>query len=181
MGPLEQLDALAPELGRVIAGIRDDQLDNPTPCTEFTVSGVLDHMLGGAVMFAAAFRDAQPPEIPTDGDKRTLVGAALHDLLAAMHTPGALKRAIAAPFGEVSGETLARFVVLDGLVHGWDIATATGQAYDPPDTLVKDVMAFAREAVPPLRNGETFAAVEVPAPINASPIERLAAFTGRAA
>ena len=63
-----------------------------------------------------------------------------------------------APFGEVPGETFARFVVLDGLVHGWDMATATGQPYDPPDELVEAADAFAHQALDPLRDGgQTFA------------------------
>ena len=37
------------------------------------------------------------------------------------------------PFGEVPGAVFARFVVFDGLVHGWDLATATGQTYAPAD------------------------------------------------
>jgi uncharacterized protein (TIGR03086 family) len=95
-----------------------------------------------------------------------------------MHSPGALERTVAAPFGEVAGETFARFVVLDGLVHGWDLATATGQAYAPPDDLVAEVDVFARQAVEPLRDGETFGQPVAPPPA-ATPIERLAAFTGR--
>ena len=76
------------------------------------------------------------------------------------------------------GETFARFVVLDGLVHGWDMATATGQPYEPPDELVAAADAFAHQALDPLRDGQTFAAAVEPAP-DASPIERLAAYTGR--
>src|SRR5262245_39380003 len=120
MDPLEQVDLLAPTLGSVIAGIRDDQLDAPTPCAEFTVAGVLDHMLNGAVAFSAAFRGETPGRVPTDGDQRALVGGALSELVEAMHAPHALDREIAAPFGAVPGDTFARFVVLDGLVHGWD-------------------------------------------------------------
>ena len=76
------------------------------------------------------------------------------------------------------GETFARFVVLDGLVHGWDLATATGQPYEPPDALVAEVDAFAREAIAPhARRRHVRRAVEPPA--GATPIERLAAFTGR--
>jgi uncharacterized protein (TIGR03086 family) len=86
---------------------------------------------------------------------------------------------VASPFGEVSGDLFARFVVLDGLVHGWDLATATGQAYEPPDALVGEVEAFARGAIAPeMRDGDTFAGATEP-PGDASPIERLAAFTGR--
>jgi uncharacterized protein (TIGR03086 family) len=70
-------------------------------------------------------------------------------------------------------------VALDGLVHGWDLAIASGQPYEPPDDVVAAVHAFARDAITPeLRDGETFAAERTPGP-GASPIERLAAFTGR--
>ena len=95
-----------------------------------------------------------------------------------MHEPGALERTVHAPFGAVPGATFARFVVLDGLVHGWDLSTATGQSYAPPDALVAEVEAFATEALPPLRDGDTFAEA-TDAPAGASPIERLAALTGR--
>jgi uncharacterized protein (TIGR03086 family) len=85
---------------------------------------------------------------------------------------------VAAPFGEVDGETFARFVVLDGLVHGWDLATATGQSYEPADELVADAHSFAREALAALRDGQTFGDAVEPA-ADATPIERLVAFTGR--
>lgn len=178
MEPLEQLDQLAPRLGAVVDGIRDDQLDGPTPCAGFTVSDVLDHMIGGATTFAAAFRGESPKTLPTSGDRRDQVRCALGELVDAMHSPGALDRTIAAPFGDSPGESFARFVVLDGLVHGWDLARATGQGYDAPESLVAAVVDFAREAVPPLRDGSTFGP-EADAPANATPIDRLAAFTGR--
>jgi uncharacterized protein (TIGR03086 family) len=177
MDPLTQLDHLAPLLVGVTSGITADDLDRPTPCTGFTVRGVLEHMLGGATAFAAAYRG----ETPVDPDLRDPLAAfapTLGDLDAAISEPGALDRTVAAPFGEVPGGTFARFVVLDGLVHGWDLAVATGQPYEPPDELVAAVDDFARQALDPLRDGDTFGEAVEPA-ADASPIERLAAFTGR--
>jgi len=177
MDPLTQLGQLAPLLGAVVGRITPDQLDRPTPCAEFTVRGVLEHMIGGATMFAAAYRGKTPAE-PDLGDVLADFGPTLEDLGAAISAPGALDKTVAAPFGEVPGETFARFVVLDGLVHGWDMATATGQAYDPSDELVTAVSAFANQALDPLRDGTTFADAVEPA-ADASPIERLVAYTGR--
>lgn len=177
MDALTQFGHLGPALGAVVGGIAPDQLDRPTPCAEFTVRGVLEHMIGGATAFAAAYRGETPAE-PDVRDPLQGFGPALEDLAAAISAPGALDRTVAAPFGEVPGETFARFVVLDGLVHGWDMATATGQPYEPPDELVAAVDAFARGALDPLRDGTTFADAVEPAP-DASPIERLAAYTGR--
>ncbi|MGI8792524.1 MAG: hypothetical protein ACR2H3_05020 [Acidimicrobiales bacterium] len=74
---------------------------------------------------------------------------------------------------------VAGFLAFDTLVHGWDLASATGQAYDPPADLVAAADAFARQAVSPeMRDGDTFAP-EATAPDGASPLERLVAFSGR--
>jgi uncharacterized protein (TIGR03086 family) len=177
MDPLAQFDQLGPVLFGVIAGIEPEDLDDPTPCAEFTVRGVLEHMIGGATAFAAAYRGVEPSE-PDTADPIAGVQTALGGLAAAINAPGALDRTIAAPFGELDGETFARFVVLDGLIHGWDLAVATGQAYDPPAELVSAVEGFARQALDPLRDGATFAAAVEP-PAGATPIEKLAAYTGR--
>ena len=179
MDPRDQLRQILPLVTGLVEGLDDRQLASSTPCAGFTVEGVLAHMIGGARQFSAAFRgeEVAAGELPDD-----LVAAfpgAMDDLESAIGSPGALERTIAAPFGEVSGETFARFVALDGLVHGWDLATATGQAYDPPEDVVSDVDGFARVALTDdLRDGDTFAmAVEPPA--DASALVRLVAFTGR--
>ena len=172
-----QLAELSPLLMGVVGGISPDQLDNPTPCAKFTVRGVLEHMIGGATVFAAGFR-AVEPGTPDTTDVLAAFGRALSELAASINSDGAFERTIQAPFGTTPGASFARYVVLDGLVHGWDLAMATGQAYEPSDALVGAVEAYAREAVPPMRDGDTFAEAVSPA-ASASPIERLAAFTGR--
>jgi uncharacterized protein (TIGR03086 family) len=178
MDVLAQLDELGPLLAGVVGGITPEQLDRPTACAELSVEGVLRHMIDGATAFAAAFRGDEPSPADTT-DVLAAFGPALTGLAAAIQAHGALDRTVQAPFGAVPGATFARFVVLDGLVHGWDLATATGQRYAPSDALVADVESFAADALAPLRDGTTFAeAVEPPA--SATPIERLAAFTGRA-
>jgi uncharacterized protein (TIGR03086 family) len=176
MDVLAQLDELGPLLSGVVGGIRPDQLENPTPCAAFAVRGVLAHMIDGATSFTAAFGGV-PATVDPD-DVVAGFGPALTALAAAIAAPGALERTIAAPFGEVAGETFARFVVLDGLVHGWDLALATGQGYHPSSVLVAEAQAFAEAALTDLRDGDTFAA-PAEAPLSATAIERLAAFTGR--
>lgn len=179
MDPITQLDAIVPLLDGLVAPIGDDHLDTPTPCARFTLRQVLEHMIAGATTFAAAFRGAEPPEGPLPDDLVAAFPVAMAELQAAMRAPGALDRTIAAPFGEVPGDAFARFVAMDGLVHGWDIATATGREYDPPAELVAEVDAFARQAIADgMRDGDTFAAART-APDGAAPIEHLVAFTGR--
>lgn len=184
MEPNEQLAIIVPTLTGIVGRIQPDQLENKTACAAFTVQGVLEHMIGGARAFAPAFRGQEPPETPPDGLDPAEHPAgqfrqAMVDLLDAVNSPGALERTVSAPFGEVPGSVFARFVVFDGLVHGWDLATATGQHYDPPAELVAEVDAFAHQALTPeMRDGDTFAG-ESQAPERASGLERLVAFTGR--
>lgn len=178
MDVLSQLDQLGPLLGGVAGNIKPDHLENQTPCAKFTVRGVFEHMIGGATTFAAAFRGVEPAP-PDTSDVLADFGPVLTDLVAAIREPGALDQTIQTPMGEMPAEAFARFIVVDGLVHGWDLARATGQPYDPPDALVAEVDAFARQAIPQAaRDGDTFAE-EVEPGASATPIERLVAFTGR--
>ena len=179
MDPRNQLDEILPLLNELVAPLDDAQLDAPTSCAKFAVRDVLEHMIGGATMFAAAFRGEAPVDPAETTDLVATFPTAMAELLSAVHSPGALDRTISAPFGEVPGDVFARFVAMDGLVHGWDIATATGQPYDPPAKIVAEVDSFTRQAISEdMRDGDTFAAAAEP-PAGASALVQLVAFTGR--
>ena len=179
MDPRTQLDEILPRLNKLVAPLDDTQLDAPTSCAKFAVRNVLEHMIGGATMFAAAFRGEAPPDPAGETDLVAAFPTAMANLRDAVNSPGALDRTISAPFGEVPGDVFARFVAMDGLVHGWDIATATGQPYDPPADVVAAIDAFSRQAISDdMRDGDTFAAAAAP-PAGASQLVQLVAFTGR--
>lgn len=183
MNPIEQLSHILPTVSEVVEGIEPTQLDNPTPCSRFSVVDVLDHMIVGGGTFAHHFRGEPAPEIqppprigcvPAAWFRRTM-----EDLFDAVSSPGATERVIASPFGEMPGEIFARLVAFDGLIHGWDLASSTGQAYDPPSDVVASVDEFVREALTDdLRDGDTFE-VATAAPADASRLEKLVAFSGR--
>lgn len=183
MDPTKQLAHILPAVGEVVEGIRPDQLEAPTPCDRFSVHDVLDHMIVGGETFAHAFRGEDAPEItppPVYGWVPVKeFRSAMDDLFAAVCSPGAMERTVAAPFGAVPGDTFARFVAFDGLVHGWDLSRATGQAYEPDPAVVAAVDDFARQALTPdMRDGDMFAAEATP-PAGADRLERLVAFSGR--
>lgn len=101
------------------------------------------------------------------------------ELLSSLHSPGAQERTVPAPFGDVPVSMFARYTAFDGLVHGWDLSRATGLPYEPPDSLIAEVDAAARQIVQPeMRNGDTFAAV-VDVHAGASRLEQIVAFSGR--
>lgn len=183
MEPTDQLAHVLPAVCGVVDGLDPMQLHAPTPCREFDVHGVLDHLMVGAATCAYLFRGEDPPEMkapPVYGrvpDRE--FHQAMDDLFDAVRSPGALDRTIATPFGPMRGEDFARFLAFDVLVHGWDLSQATGQRYrvDPDVVAVAD--DFARQALTPdLRDGDVFAA-EVDAPDGADRLQRLVAFSGR--
>jgi uncharacterized protein (TIGR03086 family) len=186
MEPTEQLAVILPTIIDIVDRIEPDQLGDPTPCANFDVQGVLDHMIGLGSTFVPALLGESvdghgdiPPtpdgQVPADAFRSVMTS-----LLAAVGSPGAMDRMIDAPFGTVPGSVFARFVAFDGLIHGWDLATSTGQEYSLPDEVVADVSAFAREALSPdMRDGDTFAA-ETTAPAGAGTLAELVAFSGRA-
>lgn len=180
----DQLKVIIPMLKKVGAGILTEQLDCSTPCALFTVSGVLDHMTSLASGYAPAFRgDPSPndggPSQSGDNDLPTRYQIALDALLEAVQSPGALQRTIETPFGPMPGSMFARLVAFDGLIHGWDLATSTQQAWDPPEDIVAEIDAFARQAIAPsMRDGDAFSQ-ETYAPPEATPLLRLVAFSGR--
>lgn len=183
MEPIEQLSRILPPLNDLVDNIDPAQLDDPTPCSDFTVRGVLDHMLVLGGTFAYLFRGEEPPEIqPSARDGRVPAPEfrkTMDALVDAVRSPGAMERTVPSPMGEMPGETFARLVAFDGLVHGWDLATSTGQDYRPDPEVVSAVDTFARAAITDdLRDGDTFKQA-TDAPVGASRLEQLIAFSGR--
>jgi uncharacterized protein (TIGR03086 family) len=183
MGPIEQLEQILPAVVAVAGAIEPGQLTNATPCAQFVVSDIFDHMvvLGGT--FAQLFRGEEPQAVAAplrDGRVPAAVfEAAMGDLLDAIRSPGALERTLVTPVGTMPGEAFARLVAFDGLVHGWDLARSTGQALVVPDDVVAAVDEFARAALQPeMRDGDTFKDETTP-PAGAGRLERLVAFSGR--
>jgi uncharacterized protein (TIGR03086 family) len=183
MGPSQQLDAILPTVCDLVDRITPDQLSEPTPCTEFTVHDVLDHMivLGGS--FSHLFRGDTPPDVTAPGVYGWVPSRefrdTMEDLLDAVGSEGALSRTLDTPIGRMDGATFAGVVAFDGLMHGWDLAAATGQIFAVDDDVVRAVDAFARAALSDdLRDAGLFAAPTDP-PADASVLEALAAFSGR--
>lgn len=184
MDPIEQLSHILPTVSDLVDHIEPRQLDGPTPCSQFTVHDVLDHMLvlGGA--FAYGFRGEAAPEIQppmTDGRVPAAEFRSTMDvLLEAVKSPGAMERTVSSPAGEMPGETFAVLVAFDGLVHGWDLASSTGQDYElPRAVVVAAVDDFARAAITEeMRDGDTFEDI-TDAPDGAGRLEQLVAFSGR--
>ena len=134
------LGAPAADVARLAAGVRDDQLDNPTPCPDIDVRGMLAHILGLSVGFRDAARKVDGPTTSTPpgpaqlpADWREQVAPRLADMAAAWREPGAWEGE--ATVGGVTSPApqTAAFGNNELVVHGWDLAVATGQPYSPAE------------------------------------------------
>jgi uncharacterized protein (TIGR03086 family) len=180
---LADLDRALAATETVAAGVRSDQWAAPTPCTELDARGVLNHLVRGNFLFAAIIRDSPRPVPGTDhlgSDPRTAFRQAATDLREAFAAPEVLEAVYQAPFGAAPGARLAHVRVVEVLVHGWDLARATGQSADFPEDVAERALAGARRALitRPEGPGAPFAA-EVPVPRDAPAVDRLAGFLGR--
>jgi uncharacterized protein (TIGR03086 family) len=121
--------------GTAIATVTSDQLGGPTPCTDFTVRGLLGHMVFLLRQMAAVGRGEDALSVAeTSGVSDTAwVDAwmeAAHEVQAAWTDPDVLKRTIILPFGELPGSAVLAVYTGQVTIHTWDLATATGHRPD---------------------------------------------------
>ncbi|WP_211221799.1 TIGR03086 family metal-binding protein [Granulicoccus phenolivorans] len=184
-GPGFDLADAAAELARVAAGVRDDQLADPTPCQDWTVRTLVRHILGLTTAFTHTARHEPPPAGPAPdelpADWRTRLATDLDTLVAAWRDPAAWVGESEAGGVRMASADLA-VVALDELVlHGWDLARATGQEFTATTTDAEICTGFAAAMSTP----ETVASRQglygpvVAVPSDASPLDRLLGLAGR--
>jgi uncharacterized protein (TIGR03086 family) len=179
------LDEAIPKTGKIVAGVRPDQLDDSTPCSEWEVRSLLNHVIGVATVFSHVGEGAPisrpDPATPYFEGERY---AAAYDsvtagMLAAWRKPGVLDSTVTLPFGDVPGSVAASINFIDVLVHGWDLARATNQDSGLDPNLAQPALELSRGIMnDQLRASGAFGA-EVAVPANAPVGDRLVAFLGR--
>ncbi|MEE2034725.1 TIGR03086 family metal-binding protein [Rhodococcus chondri] len=168
--------------------MRDDQLTAPTPCAGATVAALVDHVHGLAQAFTAAARKElgpmtdQPPEASTGNladDWRTDAPERLAALAQAWRDPDAWTGMTRAGGVDLPGN-IAGLVALDELVvHGWDLATATGRPYTCDSAELAACTAFAESITAEQRDAGGLFGPAVPVRDGASALDRLVGLTGR--
>lgn len=165
----------------LIEGIAADQWTTPTPCTEWTVRDVVDHLVGMNLVFVAMLEQSPMPERGADHLGADPAGAYRRSaaaLQAAAARPGVLERTQATWVGVATGAERLQWRIADLLTHGWDLVQATGVVAELPDDLADQALTFVRVQLPSQPRTGRFADPQ-PIPDDAPAIDRLAAFTGR--
>jgi uncharacterized protein (TIGR03086 family) len=182
MEPMETFDRAAAAATAIVNGIGDDQYDLPSPCDEWTVRGVLNHIVVGNTTVRAITAGRRHPDRTADRlgrDPKAAFAASITDTRAVLSEPGLFERTVTTPVGEAPGVLLVHMRVAELVVHGWDLATATGQSTDIDPELADHVMANwkARSGDKP-RTLVPFAEPQ-PVPAHACAADRLAGYLGR--
>ncbi|MFH8366851.1 TIGR03086 family metal-binding protein [Streptomyces sp. NPDC018031] len=132
---------------------RPDQWDAPTPCTEWSVRDLVNHLTVEQLWVPPLVQDGRTTEDLGDAFDGDVLGedpvaawdraaAAAREAFAA---PGALDRTVGLSYGDTSAEDYCSQMTADAVVHGWDLARAVGADERIPDEL----LAFtAREVTP---------------------------------
>lgn len=171
----------------IVAAVSADHLDLDTPCAQWTVRQLLEHMVGQNHGFANAARGGGDLQ---DWAPRSLAGnpaAAWADSVLDVETAvadlavdGVLLMPEVRP-APLPAEVAISFLFLDTLVHGWDVATASGQPLRCPDDLAELLLTVATRvpADPESRRPGAAFLLPVDAPPSADPFGCALALVGR--
>jgi uncharacterized protein (TIGR03086 family) len=172
-------------LAALVRGVGDHQLGDPTPCPDYSVADLCDHIGGLALAFTLAARKEEIPgggQASGDGSRledgwRERIAAQLEDLAAAWKDKGAYDGLTMAGPVEMPGPVAALVALDEVTVHAWDLAVATGQPYDADPAAVEACAAFVAQFDAPTDG--TLYGPPVDVPWDAPPLDRLLGATGR--
>jgi uncharacterized protein (TIGR03086 family) len=175
-------------LARVVAGIGDAQLDEATPCRDTSVADLLDHVDSLCLAFTAAAEkspEGGQPAPAADGSRlapgwRTRLPARLARLAGAWADEAAWTGMTKAGGLDMPAEVAASVAINEVVVHGWDLAVATGQGFVGEPGLVQAAFSFVQPAAEQNPGGTPgLFGAPVPVPDGAPPLDRLIGLTGR--
>ena len=159
---------------KVVAGTSEEQMDGPTPCPDWNVRELIDHLIG----WFEAVGGSAPGEA---SDHVARYDASARNMIDAFSAPGALEKTFEMPWGDTPGEMLLGLMVADTAVHGIDLARATGQEATVEPDVAEAVYGMTSSMMEPngkFPRGDSFAPpVEVPA--DAPVQDKMLAYLGR--
>ena len=166
----------------LVDGVETNQMTRPTPCREWDVSGLLGHMVVGNRSYADIARRRQRRPAPGDDvlgdDPAAAYRQSAEEVKQAWSDPSLLDQTLPSHLDRLSGRTFLGIHLVETVVHGWDLATATGQEtrFDPH--VVQAAMEIIQGVLAGLPRGTWFDP-QLELSDDLSAIDCLAAFLGR--
>lgn len=166
-----------------VVRIPDDDWSRSTPCAEWNVRALVNHMVGSAHMVSYGLRgDPIGPEFYGNHlghDPVASYREAIDEVIGLYRSdPTLLARPLILPWGTLTGAELAVMFAGDHLVHAWDVARSLGLPTDFDHKLVARIRVFGDPYAARTRGPEMFDEPVEPA-VDATPMDRFAAFIGR--
>ncbi len=174
---VDQLAEVTARVGALVAGIKADQWTDPTPCPEWDVRALVRHLVLGNVADTSSL-------LTRPATARELLGgfdATARALVEAYAPPGTPDRILEVPFGRVSGLMALHLRLTELIVHGWDLARATGQQAWFPDEVVAQELGFTAQALSGMPAERRPFAAPFAAQPSAPVLDRLVSHLGRVA
>jgi uncharacterized protein (TIGR03086 family) len=187
--PNPDLQSAADRMSRLLSALPDDAMGAPTPCPGLPVEALINHVGGFAKVFAASARKqigdlTGPPPDPRTGNLepgwRDRITADLATLANAWNAPDAWTGMTQAGGQDLPAAMAGRIALDELVIHGWDIAQATGQPYDCDTGTLHEVESTVQQ----VRDGNEgeipglFGPV-IPVPGDASSLDKVLSLTGR--
>ncbi|GAA2087843.1 TIGR03086 family metal-binding protein [Streptomyces albiaxialis] len=176
-------------MSEVVAGVEDGLLAGPTPCAEYDVSALVAHVAQVARGFTAVARkeraegaqdgtSAVPLAAPPREGWREELAGELRALGEAWDDPAAWEGESGGAGVELPNALWGKIVLTELVVHGWDLARATGRPFDLPEETLRACYAHVAEFVPKAPLPELWG-TPVDVPEDAPLLDRLLGITGR--
>jgi uncharacterized protein (TIGR03086 family) len=147
----------------LVTSIKADQWHNVTPCDEWDLRALLNHITGENLWFAEMLGGKTMEDVgdSLDGDVLgddpiTAFADSVVGAKRALQIPGALEATQRLSFGEFSGYAYAHQLFMDQLVHSWDVAKGSGQDAILDEDLVEICIPFAEQVIASVGQGKAF-------------------------
>jgi uncharacterized protein (TIGR03086 family) len=183
----EQLTDAAGQAARIVDGTDPSQFADKTPCTQWDVKELLNHLiLWTAYSFERRARgeqvgpDLTERDFAADPDYAAAYRAQLDRALAAWAPAEVWDSEIETGGGKTPAPQVAEMILMELVLHGWDLATATGQAYEVSDEVAATVAKAVAATAEMYRQYDGFAA-EVAVGPEATELQKALALSGRKA
>ncbi|HUO41323.1 MAG TPA: TIGR03086 family metal-binding protein [Mycobacterium sp.] len=174
---IESAEATLVVLQDVLARVASADLSRATPCTEFNVAKLTDHLMNSITAIGGAAGAILPPRDP-DAALLTQVTASADAALDAWRRRG-LDGAVSIGPSKAPAIVAAGILSIEFLVHAWDYAIATGQHVTVPEPVADYVLGLASRIITPQGRAAVGFADPVDVSADADAFDRLIAFTGR--
>jgi len=179
---IDVLESVLAKESALVSNVTPDQLGGPTPCPEYDVRTLLNHIVGWLRTFAAGAAGREAGEDPTAYTTEDHAGefkAAADDIVAGWRA-GGTDRTVSFAGNEMPGAVVLGMTLMEYVTHGCDLAIATGQAVPFSDSELETTLAHAQRNLQDSFRGEgKFFGDRVPVPDDAPVLDRYLGFMGR--